>query len=305
MDTVPERLVAYVLRSIARAVLFAGISMLPAGMPLFVLLRSESAELRQIAVTLLQLGGVLITTGIIARYCLQPGRRSLHNEQVTIAEAQRPTVGGWLMGLAFMLVAAPLMLLISLQPFLAEGMRVYVFLQSSIDWSDAGRGMGGIALLPIFGALTPALIEFMAMAAFVGTSALLFPLLCVRSYRFPRFYVVCLVLVSGLALASLLAAYGVSEIAGGLQQMIDTTSATAGEAAEFRQGLDRYTNAVGLPVLPLVITWFAYAAWLAPLVSSPRARDTFASPVVKPIATPATAQDIATITTPPRFPGLF
>lgn len=207
------------------------------------------------------------------------------------------------MGLALVLVAGPLVLVISVQPFLAECRFAYTFLESSVDWNSAGAGMAGIALLPIFGALTPALIELITMAAFVGTSAILFPLLCVRSYRFPRFYVVCLVLVSGLALSSVLAAYGVNEIADGFRQMIETTSASARESAEIRQGLDRYAKAVGVPVLPLVITWFTYAAWLGPLVSSPRARETFASPVRQPIATPAKAQDIAAITAPPRFPG--
>ena len=302
MGTVSERLIAWVLRAIARAMTFAGISMLPAGVPLYALLRSESAELRAIGVTLLQLGGVLIATGIVARYFLRSDHRSLPNERTTIAEEQRPTVGGWLMGLAFVLAAAPVVLVISLQPFLAEGVRVYDFLQASIDWSDAGRGMGGIALLPIFGALTPALIELMTMAAFVGTSVLLFPLLCVRNCRFPRFYVVCCVLVSGLALASGLAAYGVSEIAEGLRQFIET-SANAQEAAEFRQILDRYTTVVAAPIVPLAIAWFAYLAWLPQLLSSARARDTFASPVAEPIATPAKAQDIAAITAPPRFPG--
>ena len=305
MDTVSERLVEWVLRSIVRAVLFAGIAMLPAGVPLFVLLGSDSAELRLIAVTLLQLGGVLIATGLTARYFLPPGRRSLPNEQATTAEEHRPTVGGWLMGLAFVLVAAPLVLVISLQPFLAECRRAYAFLESSVDWNAASAGMAGIALLPIFGALTPALIELMTTAAFVGTSAMLFPLLCVRSYRFPRFYVVCLVLVSGLGLTSMVAVHGVNEIAGALRQLIATTSVNARESAEFQQGLDRYTQAVGLPVLPLVITWFAYAAWLGPLLSSPRARDTFGSPVRQPVPTPAKAQDIAAITAPPRFPGFF
>jgi hypothetical protein len=303
MDTVTERLIAWFLRSLARAMLSAGGAMLLAGVPLFALLRSESDLVRQIASTLLQLGIVFLVTGIAARSFLRAGARPLPNEEKTIT-VEQPVVGGWLQVMAFALIAAPIILVVSLQPFLAECLRAKAFLDASGIWNGASQNMAGIVLIPIFGAMTPPLLELATMAAFVGTSAILFPLLAARSHRFPRTYIVCLILVSGLALASVRGAYGVNEIAVGLRQLIDTTTANAREAEEIRQGLDRYTNAVSLPVLPLVMTWFAYAVWLPPLLSSPRGRETFAKPPVSHVSTPVTAQDVAAVTKPPRFPGM-
>ena len=301
MDTLFERLTAWLLRSLSTAMLFAGVAMLLAGIP-FTLLRSDSDPVRQIASTLLQLGVVFLVSGIAARWFLRSGARLLPNEEKTIA-SDRPTVGGWLQVMAFVLIAAPLILVISLRPFLVECLRAKAFLDASGVWDGASRSMAGIVLLPIFGAMTPPLLELATIAAFIGTSALLFPLLAGRSHHFPRAYVVCLILVSGLALTSVRAAYFVNEIGVGLRQLIETTTANAREAAEFRQGLDRYTNAVNLPVLPLVMTWFAYAVWLPPLLSSPRGRDTFAKRPVPRVSTPVTAQDVAAVTRPPRFPG--
>jgi len=303
MDTLFERLIAWLLRSVATAMLFAGVAMLLAGIPLFTLLRSNSDPVRQIAGTLLQLGVVFLVSGIAARSFLRSGARLLPNEEKTIA-SERPAVGGWLQVMAFVLIAAPLILVIILRPFLIECFRAKALLDASGVWNGASQNMAGIVLIPIFGAMTPPLLELATIAAFVGTSAMLFPLLAGRSHYFPRAYVVCLILVSGLALTSVRAAYGVNEIAVGLRQLIETTTANASEAAEFRQGLDRYSNAVGLPVLPLVITWFAYAIWLPPLLSSPRGRDTFAKRPAPQVSTPVTAQEVAAVTRPPRFPGM-
>ena len=303
MDTLFERLIAWLLRSVATAKLFAGVAMLLAGIPLFTLLRPESDLVRQIASTLLQLGVVFLVSGIAARVFLRSGARLLPNEERTIA-GERPAVGGWLQVMAFVLIAAPLILVVSLRPFLAECVRAKAFLDASGVWDGASQNMAGIVLIPIFGAMTPPLLELATMAAFIGTSAVLFPLLATRSYRFPRAYIVCLILMTGLALATIRAVYGVNEIAVGLRQLIETTTANAREAAEFRQSLDRYTSAVGLPVLPLVITWFVYAVWLPVLSSSPRGWETFARRPVPHVSTPVTAQDIAAVTKPPRFPGM-
>ena len=55
MDTVPERLMAWLLRSVAGAVLFAGIAMLLAGGATFGML-SDEGVLHAVAVVLLQIG---------------------------------------------------------------------------------------------------------------------------------------------------------------------------------------------------------------------------------------------------------
>jgi len=303
VDTLIERSIAWLLRSISTAILFAGGALLVAGLPLFALMPGDSPLLQTIGSTLLQLGGLLTVSAGAARYLLGPRGPMPPNEQVTIEEARRPKVAGWLLALAVTLIAGPLLLAFRLQPFLAEWGRVVALIRAS-DFSG-DMGMSGLVLMPIAGALTPPFIELMTLAAMMATSVILLVALLLRSHRFPRFYVVCLALLTGLVIASLRGVSTVNVIAETLRQFIESTSVNAAEAAALRVGLDRYTTVVGPAAAPLVAAWLAYALWLPLLFSSARVRETFARPIPKPVRTLEKTRDVETITAPPRFPGVF
>jgi hypothetical protein len=300
MDTVPERLIGWFLRSIARAVLAAGAAIFVGCVPVLSLF-SDAAVPRAIAIILMQVGGVFVLAGATSTYLSRSRGWLLPNERVTTAANQRPVVGGWLMVLTATLVAAPVWLLLRMQPFLAEWRRVIELASTPGLWDNANANMSGVILMPIAAALTPPFFELATLIAFVVSSLMLLPLLLSRSPRFPRVYVVCMVLLSALVFASMRGASAAAMASDALRQLIDTTSANAQEAASLRQVLERY-SIVFTTVPALLWTLFAYVLWVPTLLSSARVRMTFAERVAQAMSTPAQPADVASITSPPRFP---
>jgi len=300
MDTVPERLIGWVLRATARGLLFAGFAALLAGVFLFGTM-SDSSVLRAIASILMQVAGVFIVAGAAATFWSGSRRSLLPNEQLTTTADQRTAVGGWLMVLCVTLVAAPAWLLLRMQPFLAEWRRVIELMSASGMWENANANMSGVVLMPIAAALTPPFFELATLVGFVVSSLTLLPLLLLRSPRFPRIYLVCVILLSALVFASMRGASAAALASDALRQLIDTTAANAQEAASLRQALERYS--IVFTTVPLLLwTLSAYVLWVPAILSSARVRTTFAERVAPAASTPAKAVDIAAITSPPRFP---
>jgi hypothetical protein len=300
VSTVAERLIGWFLRATARAVLSAGAAIFVACVPVFGLL-SDSTASRAIAGILMQLGGAFVMAGATASYLSRSRGWRLPNERVTTAANQRPAVAGWLMVLGLTLVAAPVWLLLRMQPFLAEWRRVIELASAPGLWDNANANMSGVVLIPIAAALTPPFFELATLIGFVVSSLTLLPLLLWRSPQFPRVYVVCVVLLSALVFASMRGASAAALASDALRQLIDTTSANAQEAASLRQALERY-GIVFTTAPALLWTLFAYVLWVPAILSSMRARTTFAERVAPAVSTPATAADVAVITSPPRFP---
>jgi hypothetical protein len=302
MDTLSERFIAWFLRSIAGALLFAGISMLLPGVPLFAVLPTDDLpELRLIGSRLLQLGGILLVTGLAAKYLLRSRKLPLPNEQVTIADDRRPAVEGWLLVLAFTVAVVPLLLVARLQPFFAEARPVAEFLESTSFWNDRS----GLVLLPLAGALTPPFLQLATTAAFIGTSVIALVLLLARSHRFPRTFIVCLVLATGLLVASHHSASSAKTIADILQQQIARARMNAEELATINEGIERYTGMLDLAGSTLMWTWTTYVIWLPAMFSSTRVRETFARPLRRPIEALERPRDVVAVTAPPKFPGFF
>ena len=299
MGTVAERLIVWFLRAIARAMLFGGVAMLLAAIPAFGLLSSDVP--RAIAGVLLQVATAFVVGGVAATYLSHARGALLPNERVTTAAMQRPAVSGWLIGLAVTLVAAPVWLLLRMQPFLAEWRRVIDLASAPGLWENANQNMSGVVLMPIAAALTPPFFELATIVGFVVSSLMLLPLLLSRSPRFPRVYVVCAVLLTAMAVASMRGAAAAALASDALRQLIDTTSANAQEAASLRQVLERY-SIVFSTAPALLWTLFAYVLWMPAVFSSERVRTTFAQREEPVVPTPARVMDVATITNPPRVP---
>jgi hypothetical protein len=73
MDKLTDRLTMWALRSVARAILFAGVSVFVAGVPLFGML-PEFPVARAIAAGLFQISGVFVVSGATALYLSRPVR---------------------------------------------------------------------------------------------------------------------------------------------------------------------------------------------------------------------------------------
>lgn len=300
-DRLTDRVTAWTIRSVALAMLFAGGAILVAGVPLIGRL-GESPVVRSLAGIVLQLGGVLAAAGAAALYLSRPHGLTLPNERAA-SGGGRPAVGGWLIALAVVLVALPVWLVLRLQPFLAEWRRVIAFLATPGLWEGANANGAGLVLVPLAGALTPPLLELAAMLSFVVASPVLLMLLLSRSRRFPRLYLVCVVLLGGLVIASVRGAEGAMLAAKAVERLVDSSSGSAEETAQLKQGLDRYTSIVGSAAPALVGTLCGYLLWVPALVFSPRVRSTFAGRRGGRAATRPRVIDVEAITTPPRFPG--
>ena len=302
MDTLTERAVTWLLRSTAGAMLFAGTAIFIAAVPVYGFV-TDVPLLQAVGAILLQIGGALLAAGTVARVLLRQ-RGRLPNERITTTDERRPPVGGWLTALIFTLTAAPVWLVIRLLPFLAEWRQVIDLVAAEGMWDSANANGSGLILMPLAGALTPPFIELVTMAAFIASSAVIVPLVLSRSPRLPRLYLVCAVLLSALAFASVRSASAAAVAGDELRQFVVKTSVTADESATLTGTLDRYTTAVVTTAPPLVWTLFVYLCWLPLLLRSPRAETTFAQRPAPPAPAVATPTTVEAITSPPRFPGM-
>ena len=308
MDSRTERLVAWLLRSVAGAMTFAGVSALIAAVPLF-LFANMAGVLRPVGGIVLQIAAVFVTGGIAARYLLGARAPILPGERATAAGGERAG-DRWLTALGVFLMALPVLLLVLLQPFLAEWNTVIRRLAESGIWENANANMSGVILLPLFAALTPPFIELVTAAGFVATSALLLILLRVRSGRFPRVYLVCGVLLTALVIASVRGADGARLAVDAVQQLAADSNARPGEIDQLRDGIARYMTAVNAAAPPLVWSLFGYMVWMVPLLSTRhsqafarhRAPAEFHGRVAGHGIAAALPTDVESITSPPRFP---
>jgi len=303
MDTLVERFLLWALRTVATAMVLAGVSLLVAGLPLLGTL-SEYAVLRTIAYGLLQIAGVFVVAGAAARYLSNRAGPVLPNERGSTFERDRPGIGGWLVALAITLIALPVWLVLRLQAFLTESRRVAGLLAASDMWESANANMSGVVLVPLFGALTPPILELATAAAFIVSSAILLVLLLSRVARFPRIYIALVLLLSGLVLASHRGAATASDVANAVQDLANNSSSFRGdEQAQFRSVVELYTSIVTSTAPTLAWTLLGYLVWVPAMFSSPRVLTTFARSADRSVWSHGRAEDLESITAPPRFPG--
>jgi hypothetical protein len=303
MNTLTERFGWWLLRSIAAVMMFAGAAVLVAGLAA-TSMPVGSAALSAIGGILFQMGALFVVLGGVAIVLSRPhGRLSLPNERAETTEAGRPELGGWLIVLAVALVALPVWLVLRLLPFLAEWRRVADFLAASRWWDGANANGAGLVVVPIAGALVPPLLELIALAGFVAASAALLRLLLTRSPRFPRVYIVCVVLLSALVIASVRGAGAAAVARTAVERLMEDTKSRGDEDVQVRQGLDRYSSAVNTAASALLWTSGGYLIWMPAMFLSRRVRTTFARRSGRDDSTPASASGVEAITSPPRWPG--
>jgi hypothetical protein len=302
MEMLTERLVIRMARFAATVMLFGGASVFVAGIPLI----GTAMELplaRRLGVLLFQLGGMFVVGSVASLYLSRWRDLPLPNERTAPSGAERPPLGGWLMLLAIALVALPVWLFLNLQPFLTEWRRVLSLLTTSGLWDGASANGSGLVLLPLAVALTPPAFELAAAAAFPVASGALSALLLSRSARFPRMYLVYVLLLTTLVIVSLRAAVAATRARDEVQTLIDASKPRPEEAAQLQEGLDRYARAVSTTAPLLAWTCAGYLLWVPAMFYSERVRSTFANRTADPGRPLSVATDIEAITRPPHFPG--
>lgn len=275
-DPLQDRLASALFGAAASLMLFAGAASFVACVPAFAL-GSMSAELGPLAALALALGGVFFAAGAGAAWLSRPRAFPvLPNEREPAPGAARPPLGGWLVLLALFLAVLPLVLVFALRPFLAEWSNVVRELEKLELGGGGTKNESALVLLPIAGALLPPFLELLSLACVVVTSPLLLLLLTLRSARFPRLYATSSVLLGGLVVASFVAVRAAMRLHAAAVRLVAESSATPEEAREIQAVLDRYATAVRDAEPVLLVALVVWLAWLPALLTSRRARATFA-----------------------------
>ena len=264
----------FLLRSAATLTLFAGVSSLAAGLAAFGFLSADSAA-RPIVSIVFQIAVLFVAGGAITLYLSRTTRVIFPGERVLLSEGTQTEIGGWVYLLAIALVALPVWMVLRLEPFLAEWRYVLALGAEAKFWEDAGRGLGGVVLLPIFVALTPPLLELAAMFGFILASTSLLASFIARSRRFPRFYVAWTVLLTALVVASLRGAAAGSIAGTVVERAVQNSSRGGAEAAQIMDFVVRYVSTVNSAASVLMWTLCGYAIWLPVMFFSGRIRTTF------------------------------
>lgn len=295
VETTGDRLVLWGLRTAASVMVFGGGAVLVAGVPAYGLL-AGSAAASAILLIVLEAGVALIVGGAAAGSLTRLNRRPcLPNERASRL-AERPALGGWLWLLAAALVIVPAGLVVATRRFQTEWGRVADLLAMPGLWDGANANMSGVILVPLAGLLTPPLLELLALVSFVAASLVLLPLLMARSPRFPRHYLVCLLLLTSWVVAAGRGAAAAHLAVDAIVPLVDGSNGSPEELATVRDIIGRYTAVVNGTMPALVWTWCGYAAWMPGLLLSRRARTTFA-----PEPPRDRANDIDALTAPPRL----
>ena len=162
-DELGDRFAMWALRSVATAMVFAGVSVLVAGVPLFGYLPPEAPVARTIAGLLFQLSGLFVSSGATAM--LSVARPCARGSRMSVRRPLTPNGHVWaelrVIVMAIVLVTLPVWLLLGLlQPFLAEWSRVADVLSTFDMWEGADANMSGIVLVPLAEATThPTLVR--------------------------------------------------------------------------------------------------------------------------------------------------
>lgn len=298
--TLTDRLAFFCVRSAAVVMLFAGLALVAAGVPMTSLF-GGSAVARHVTELGVQTGATLgIAAGLVLLLCRERWI-PLPNE-LRLAQTTRPAIGGWLLAVALTLLAVPAWLVLQLQPFLREWLSLLPILADVRLWDGANANGSGVVLIPIAAALTPPLLELMTMAAMVAASAGLLVLLLRRSVAFPRLYVAIALLLLGLTIAAHRGATAALLATLEVRRLM-ATSPSPKELAVAQDVLTRYISVVSAASAALPWACLAYLVWTPLLVTTNRARVTFSAVGDRRGAAPLDAANVDVVTRPPTLLG--
>jgi hypothetical protein len=140
--------------------------------------------------------------------------------------------------------------------------------------------MSGLVLAPVGAVLAVPALQILTTFAFIGSALVLLLLLWPASYRFPRAYLICVLLQASLVFASICGA----DLACGLATWLAGEAsriASAGHSPETPQileAIERYKSVLATTSSSLAWTFAGYAVCLVPLLASRSTRTTFAVP---------------------------
>jgi hypothetical protein len=285
-ESIPERIAFALLATAATLTALNGLSMLAAAVPALAFAATEG--IARLTHGALRLATAFAIAGVVARHLSRSRKPLLPNEREVRTGVVR--LGGWVPLLAMALWLLPVFTLYELAPLRDLSTDMLDVLMENHVFEDVMRSpqMSGIVLLPIAASLAVPLFELATAAAFVVSSALLLLLLWDRSFRFPRAYLICVLLQAGLLFASL---HGAQLASGVAQWVADEAGRNAAETRTMEvvrvfEAIQRYNTVLAATAHSLAWAFVGYALWITPLVLSARARETFALEALRPAEAP-------------------
>lgn len=278
--SVSERLAFNLLKLAAHVMMIAGVAMVVPSLALRTM-GEDGEPAAAIARAGQRFSAIFLAAGVASLYLVGSRRRIFPNEGEPPGTDR--TVGGWLVLLALTLVALPLWLFTQSAPLMSISNDIIAFLGEQGVWQAIERDsqFSGLILMPVVAVLGVPFLEAGATVSFLGGSAILLVLMMVRSRRFPRAFLMCVLMQGALVIAS---AYGmriVAHVSPFIERAV-TEGSTASTAQQRRalEEIQRYQSVVRATAVSLMWTWSGYLVWTPALFLSDRIRTTFA--VVQP-----------------------
>lgn len=266
----PRRLPGmFVWKAAAVLVMFVGLPTLLATTPLLLVSEEASSFGRAAAI----FGGILLATGVTALGVLARPAGLLVNERGPGTGVARTPFGGWLWLLLGALVALPVYLVARVTPLVLLWVDMIRFLDDNQVWGMADRAqeLSGIILVPVFVVLAVPALHLVVGGSVAAGALVLIGLLLVASPSFPRAFLVFVLLVSGLVIASHFATWTVIEAGLYFETFLEPgPERDVSHAAFVRYGEVLQDSAA-------VLTWTAagLALWIPALFLSRRTQGTF------------------------------
>ncbi len=284
--SIAEWAVFALLRVATSLTRLTGMSLLVPGLASLAYAQKDPRIAAGVAVAL-RFAVVFVAAGLVAGHLTRSSRAILPNERE--ARGERASFGGWLFVLAATLLALPVAMFLELAPLRALWHEMVGFLRAHevLEQAMSTPEMSALILMPVVAALAIPLVQLATAAAFAAGSALCLLLLLTRSFRFPRAYLICLVMQAGLVVTTL---HG-CELAEQVSAWALGTIRASGEAmytpeaVKIIGSLRHFDAVIHTTGDALLWTLGGYLLWVPLLLTSPRVRETFV--VVTDVATVA------------------
>jgi hypothetical protein len=276
-ETVGERLTFAAFRAVGLLIGFSGLSLLTGAIPAVAFAPAEDRP-QAIARSSFLFAFAFLVGGGLARHLATSRRPLLANER-TSREHSAP-LGGWLLVLTVALCLVPLSAFYELAPLrslwadMLEMLRENGLLEGALK---AGQN-SGLVMMPVIATMIAPLVELATAAAFAVSSLLLLPLLSASSWRFPRAFLICVLIQAALMFASIYGAEIASQVSSWVVSEMGRSATHTRTIEDVRalEAIARYNTVLASTSRALLWAFAAYAIWLIPLLGTERARETFA-----------------------------
>ena len=219
--------------------------------------------------------GVTLMVGGIVSLVIASKRTGLLPSEGADRVETNGAFGGWLALLALTLLLAPIALLLGVQPLATLWADAITLLDDNDVWQGITRApqFSGLVALPIAVLLSLPALEALTVFGFIAAALMLLFLMAIRSVRFPRAYLLSIVLLGALVAVSATGARLATRAKPFAERLLQT--ARPAEQALVLPYVNRYEAVARSTEQVLELALVVLMAWLPAIVFSGRASSTF------------------------------